>query len=114
MELRLNDGDYTVTEQGALEVASGTEELLQRVLFRLKTHRGGFAPMPELGSRLYLLQREKPSHRQGAAEQYVLEALREEEDLVVERVQLTQNGDTISVTVALLYQGESLRVALEV
>lgn len=92
MELKLVDGDYQADGAGALVRLSGREALLARVLFRLSARRGGFAPLPEMGSRLHLLWREKPSLREGAARQYVAEAL-EDEPVQVTAVTLTPQAD---------------------
>ena len=77
MERRLSQGDYVPDGGGGLTALGDGEEVLARVLFRLTAHRGAMPFLPELGSRLYLLGREKPSARQALAAQYVAEALRE-------------------------------------
>lgn len=79
MALLLKDGDYVADERGGLRTVEGAQDLLQRVLFRLQARRGSFPFLPELGSRLYLLGREKPGDRQALARQYAVEALRGEE-----------------------------------
>lgn len=79
MALLLKDGDYVAVERGGLRTVEGAQDLLQRVLFRLQARRGSFPFLPELGSRLYLLGREKPGDRQALARQYAVEALRGEE-----------------------------------
>ena len=61
--------------------------------------------MPELGSRLYLVLREKPAARQALAEQYVAEALAGESGLRVTEVSLAQEGDRGLLTVRLDWQG---------
>lgn len=43
------------------------EVLLQQALFQLCCRRGAFAPVPEFGSRLYLLPRQKPASRRAFA-----------------------------------------------
>lgn len=68
--------------------------------------------LPNLGSRLYQLGREKASARQVLAAQYVAEALREEPELAVESVELTQAGETGLLTVFLSWEGEELTVQL--
>ena len=88
MERRLSQGDYVPDGGGGLTALGDGEEVLARVLFRLTAHRGAMPFLPELGSRLYLLGREKPSARQALAAQYVAEALREETDLQVRAVEL--------------------------
>ena len=75
MELQIQNGDYVPDGLGGFRRLTGGEALLQRVLFRLVPRRGAFPFMPELGSRLYLVLREKPAARQALAEQYVAEAL---------------------------------------
>ena len=81
MELRLEQGDYVPNGAGGFQRLEGAEALLQRVLFRLTARRGQFPFLPELGSRLYQLGREKPSAREALALQYVTEALVQEPDL---------------------------------
>ena len=115
MELVLDDGDYVRNGNGGLRTAEGNEALLQRVLWKLTVRRGSFPFLPELGSRLYLLPREKPSARRGAARLYVDEALAGEEGLSVTAVELSEgeNG-TIGLVVELGYNGETLRGSLTV
>lgn len=101
MELKLKNGKYTAVSRGGLERVSGTEELRQRVEMKLTARRGGFALMPEFGSRLYLLSSVKPSHRAAAAEQYIREALSDESGLSLETVGLKERshgGAALDVT----------------
>ena len=116
MEWKLVDGDYIPNGTGGLTALSGGEEVLARVLYRLTARRGAFPFLPELGSRLYQLGREKPSERPALAAQYVAEALREETDLAVRSVELRQDGAAGRLTVYLDWQGEMLtaRVTLPV
>ena len=115
MELQIQNGDYVPDGLGGFRRLTGGEALLQRVLFRLVPRRGAFPFMPELGSRLYLVLREKPAARQALAEQYVAEALAAEPGLTVEQVILTESGGgRAQVTVGLTWQGEALSVTVEV
>ena len=75
MELKIKDGDYMSDGAGGLVRVNGREELLMRVLYKLSVRRGSFALIPELGSRLHLLWREKPESRAAAAKQYIGEEL---------------------------------------
>ena len=93
MELKLENGRYVPAGQGALAHVSGMEELRQRILMKLKARRGGFSAMPEYGSRLYLLGRVRPAEREGAAAQYVAEALADEPELQLETLSLRDNAD---------------------
>lgn len=107
MERVLKNGDYVPDGTGGLENVSGGEEVLARALFRLTARRGALPFLPGLGSRLYELGREKPSARQALAEQYVAEALGEE-DVSVQSVELQQQGEGGVLSVKLLWQGETL------
>ena len=64
MELKLEQGDYVPDGAGGFETLDGAQALLARVLFRLTARRGQFPFLPEMGSRLYLLGRERPSARE--------------------------------------------------
>ena len=116
MERKLIRGDYVPDGRGGLIGLDGGQEVLARVLYRLTARRGSFPFLPELGSRLYQLGREKPSERPALAAQYVAEALREETDLAVRSVELRQDGAAGRLTVYLDWQGEMLtaRVTLPV
>jgi phage gp46-like protein len=108
MEWKLIQGDYVPDGRGGLIDLGGGQEVLARVLYRLTARRGSFPFLPELGSRLYQLGREKPSERPALAAQYVAEALREEADLAVRSVELRQEGAAGLLTVYLDWQGEAL------
>lgn len=114
MELWLRDGDYVADGAGGFVHASGEEALLQRVLFRLCARRGAFPMLPELGSRLWLLGREKKSGRLAAAREYVEEALREE-NVGVEQVTLQDGGEgRVLVNVLLRSGGNKMNVTVGV
>ena len=70
MELKIKDRDYVADGMGGLVRVSGWDELLERVLFKLSVRRGSFSLLPELGSKLHLLRREKGGNRTSAAKQY--------------------------------------------
>ena len=112
MELKIKNRDYVPDGMGGLQRVRGKAELLQRVLFLLTARRGGFAPLPTLGSRLYLLGREKPGNRQAAAKKYVAEALGGEAGVTVEDVLLVYGGEVNDLRVKLRYEGEVLELAV--
>ena len=85
MENLLRDGDYVPN-------GFGGQEVLARALFRLTCRRGNFPFLPDLGSRLQELGREKPSAREAAAKIFCASALRDME-LEVDDVRLTQLPD---------------------
>ena len=114
MEAKLCNGDYIADGLGGVERCAGADALLERVLFRLTARRGQFAPLPELGSRLYLLGREPVPQRLSAARQYVAEALARE-DVTVSDVELEPAGDgRARLTVSLTSRGEPLSVTVTV
>ena len=104
---RLRDGDYRPNGSGGFQQAAGAEEVLERVLFQLSARRGAFPLLPQVGSRLYLLARAKPSEREALAAAYAAEALAGEEDLTVTGT--AWDGENQRVTVYLDWQGETLR-----
>ena len=65
--------------------------------------------MPQLGSNLHLLGREKPAARPALCAQYVRQAL-EDEDVTVTQVSYTEQGGQAQVTVQLHWQGQDLEV----
>ena len=107
MELKLADGKYIKGNYQGLVQIDEVEELLQRFEMKLKIRRGAFIPMPEYGSRLYLLTREKPSNRQSAARQYVLEALSDEADIELDSLELSSKTDgDVLLSISFTYKGE--------
>lgn len=113
MDLKLQNGGYVSDGAGGLVRVSGGEELLERVLFRLKARRGAFPLMPDLGSRLWELPRVSPAERQAAAEQAAAEALAEE-NLTVEGVTLTETENGLAVAVCLSAADGTFTAALTV
>ena len=108
-ELRLENGRYVQGKYQGFESVSGAEELLQRVLMKLKTRRGSFLPMPDYGSRLYLLAGLKPSARESAAKQYIAEALAGETGLELEKLSLEDSAaGELLLTMGFRYNGESI------
>ena len=114
MERKLMEGDYVPDGAGGLTTLDGGQEVLARALFLLTARRGGLPFLPEMGSRLYQLGREKPAARQALAAQYVAEALQGERELKVRSVELTPEGDGAQVAVFLDWRGEKLAVQLKV
>lgn len=110
MELKLRDGDYVSDGLGGVERVEGTQELLQRVLWKLAIPRGSFPLLPELGSRLALLIRAKPAERSALASQYAAEALADEPGLTLRTVTLTEVGMEGHLRLELEWQGETVVV----
>lgn len=115
MEFQIKDGDYVPDQRGGLCTLSGADEVLRRVIFRLQARRGALPFLPELGSMLYCLQREKPSARLEVARKYVIQALEPETQVQVSDVKLTDDGEGRScLTVWLEWRGETLTAQLTV
>lgn len=112
MSLKIRDRDYVPDGAGGFQQAEGTEELLEQVLFQLTAHRGAFSLMPEVGSRLYTLYREKPAARQTLAGRYAIEALA---DMEVGVSSVTVSGeDPIFVELELKYNGTDMNLEVAV
>ena len=111
MELMVREGDYLPDGRGGFVRAEGEQEILQRVMWKLCIRRGSFPFLPELGSQLHLLTREKPSAREALARQYVAQALSDEQDLQVRDVRLEGDG-TLRVELEGLEQTVEVSVAL--
>lgn len=113
MGLLWKDRDYALNDAGELMDANQSQQLLGEVLFRLTVRRGSFPFLPELGSRLHLLSREKPAVWERLALQYAAEALKELEAEVT-GVQVQRQADRIWLTVELAWKGQTLSVECEV
>ena len=112
MELKLKNRDYVPDGSGGMERGDGAQAVLERVMFRLTARRGGMPFLPELGSRLHEVLREKPSARLAAAKQYVAQAL-EQEDVEITDVALIETERGAQLVVSLLWQGEGLSVTTQ-
>ena len=113
MAVLMKNRDYAAAGDSVASV-SGGEALVNEVLFRLTAKRGSYPLMPELGSCLYLLRREKPTARKSLACQYAAQALEGLNDLRVVGADVTETGDCLLVTVELEWQGDLLLVECEV
>lgn len=114
MALVLRDGDFVPDGKGGFLSCEGSREVLERVLWKLSVRRGSFPFLPTLGSRLHLLGRCPERERRALAEQYVKEAL-SDEDVAVDSVTLSpaEEGNSM-LTASLLWQGETLTATVEV
>lgn len=115
MELKIKNGDYVLNGSGGMQRVEGSEELVQRVLYKLTAKREGFPFLPELGSELYRLGYTAGKARNSAAEQAVREALRDEPDFEIAAVELAAAGDELyTLKVYLDYYGQRFEVALAI
>ena len=104
----LRNGDYVPDGVGGFATASGAEAVLERVYFLLTARRGKFPLLPEVGSRLYQIVREKPSARGALGASYAAEALAGERDLRVQAAVWEEETKTLTVSVA--WEAERLEV----
>ena len=114
MEAKLICGEYVPDGLGGVVRCSGADALLARVLFRLTAHRGQFAPLPQLGSRLYLLGRETAANRSSAARKFAAEALAQEDVSVTDVILSPADGGHIQLEILLDYRGSDMSVTLTV
>lgn len=114
MALLLKQRDYVPDENGGVTVVRDGDELLSEVLFRLTARRGSFPFLPGLGSRMWELRREKQSDWKALARQFAVEALAELKDVTVADAEVYQEGETLWVTVKLLWQGTDWSVTAQV
>ncbi|MEG0876081.1 MAG: hypothetical protein RSD32_02725 [Oscillospiraceae bacterium] len=111
MELKIVEGKYVINEFHALSTTEGFEEIIQRITMKLRAKRGSFLPLPDFGSRLYTLGSIKPSLRETAARQFVLEALSDETGLVLESLSLLAGeGDTGTLSLLFSFEGGSFEL----
>lgn len=87
IDYRIENGDLVRKGLGDLQMVRGIEFKKQSMLIRLTVERGSFIYDEELGSRLRLLYREKPSKVNSMADLYVREALEPEEDIEILNVE---------------------------
>ena len=115
MELKLENGKYSLSPAGIPETVSGAEELAQRIAMRLTARRGEFWPEERYGSRLFTLGKLKPSQRATAAREFVEEALLEERDVSVTKVEYKPLSDgEAEILAELKIGGETATVSLRV
>ena len=113
MELKMRGGDYVKNVYHDLECVSGTEEAAQRIMMKLKGRRGGFALLPEYGSRLYALGGMRSGQRESMARLYIAEAL-EGEGAILEDMQLRDEGDSLVMELSLRLGGETISITTEI
>lgn len=114
MENLLRDGDYVPNGFGGFTRLSGTQALLARALFKLTCRRGALPFLPELGSRLYELGRERPAEREALAKQYCAQAL-SGMGLEIDEVKLTElAGGHARVEVWMTYQDEKQTLEVQI
>ena len=113
MSLLLKNREYVAAGNGGVAVVQDGEALLNEALFRLTARRGSFSFLPDLGSRMGELRREKPSAWEVLARQFAVEALDGLEDVIVTGAAVRQERDALMVSVELLWRGEALLVTAQ-
>lgn len=107
---QLREGDYRPDGRGAFAAADGGAGVLETVLFLLTARRGSFPLLPQVGSRLHLLPRAKPSARGALGASYAAEALA---GLEVKGLGAAWDEGAGRLTVELDWQGETLQAAVD-
>ena len=116
MDIQLTDGRYAASPLGGFRTVRGAQELGQRIVMKLTARRGGFAVLPDYGSRLPLLLRAKASERNTTARQLVAEALADEPGLTLDSLELGEPDASGALGVALtfLYEDSLISVSTKV
>ena len=97
MSLLLKNRDYVADGNGGVAVVQDGEALLNEALFRLTAQRGSFSFLPDLGSRMGELRREKPSAS-------------ELDGVTVTGARVREEAGVLAAEVSLLWQGAQLPV----
>ena len=92
IDYKLENRDLVKKGLGDLQIIEGLEAKKQSMMIRLIVERSSFIYDEELGSRLKLLLREKPSRVNRMADLYVREALEPEEDIEILKVDVKWLG----------------------
>jgi len=116
LDIKLTDGRYSPSPLGGLATVRGAQELAQRVVMKLTARRGGFAVLPDYGSRLPLLLRVKASERNTMARQLVAEALADEAGLTLDSLELGEpdSSGAMDIDLRFLYQDAQISVSAKV
>jgi len=116
LDIKLTDGRYSASPLGGLAAVRGAEELGQRIVMKLTARRGGFAVLPDYGSRLPLLLRTLASERNTTARQLVAEALADEPGLTLDTLELGEPDASGALDIALrfLYGDALINVSAKV
>lgn len=112
MALKIIDGKYALNDRGDTVSVTGDDEITERILFKLRVRRGSFLPIPNLGSRLYLLPKEKRADMENAARGYITQALAEETDVTVSDVTAQYEKDGVLLCITLNYGGTAREISL--
>lgn len=113
MSLLLKERDYAADGNGGVTVVQGGDALVNEVLFRLTARRGSFPFLPELGSRMGQLRREKPSAWETLARQFAAEALAGLDGVTVTGAAVRRERDALMMTVELLWENTVLSVTAQ-
>lgn len=106
MELRLKNGRYVPDRHQGFGRVSQTDELAQRLTMKLTARRGEFLPLPDYGSRLYTLHKLKPSQRETAARQFIIEAIADEPEVELVDFSCEQKALTAELSMVFAYKGD--------
>ena len=98
MEMRIQNGDFVPDHRGIPQAADGVEETINRVFFCLCARRGGFAPLPGLGSRLREISG-SGENRDLTAAVMVREALESLDGVQVGEVSTVRQGEALTVSI---------------
>lgn len=88
VDYKLENRDLVKKGYGDIQTVKGIEAKKQSMMIRLTVERGSFIHDETLGSKIKLLYREKPSKVGAMADLYVREALKPEDDIEINKVEV--------------------------
>lgn len=107
MDILLVNGDHYLDSRGLPVTLTGEQEKIQQALIRLSIRRGTFPLDPELGGRLYLLQKARAQDLNRLALSYAADALASMKGVeVVDALVKSTQGQGLEVTLSLRVEGK--------
>lgn len=100
MDIKIENGDFAVTNFGRPAVIFGDDELMQRIENRLKLPKGSVFLKGDMGSELHLLENCSESEENHFAEKCVRNALKDMKEIAVENVSVKKQNGGIDITVS--------------
>ncbi len=109
---KLINGDYVLQGTSIVRL-EGVQAIFADAVFRLQVRRGSFPFLPELGSRLWQLGRERPADWASCARQACLEAL-QGTGVSLESIRVCQEGQALLVELTLTLGTHSMETEVRV
>ena len=112
MDTAINNGDFLIDSRNRPFFVSDKEEILQQVLIRLTVKKGSFIYDPNLGSRLYEVKSFR-GYIKNKVLSIVKEAVSPIAKVVVDDIELINNGENINLKVLLSIKDKKREVEIK-